>query len=175
MDFKKYVRTVPDFPQEGIMFRDVTTLFNNATVFKKMIDKFDEVWADTKIDAIAGIDARGFIIGGALAYKMKRPFIALRKKGKLPYNTIKEEYKLEYGTAALEVHEDAVENGSSVLILDDLIATGGTAIAGIKLINHLGAKVVGCGFIIDLPEIGGASKIAEMGVSTRSLIEFEGH
>ena len=94
MDFKKHVRTVPDFPQEGIMFRDVTTLFNNATVFKKMIDKFEEVWADTKIDAIAGIDARGFIIGGALAYKMKLPFIALRKKGKLPYNTIKEEYKL---------------------------------------------------------------------------------
>ena len=175
MNFDKYVRIVPDFPKKGIMFYDVTTLFNNAAVFNQMIDTFDKVWADIKIDAIAGIDARGFIIGGALAYKMKLPFIAVRKQGKLPYQTISEKYDLEYGKETLEVHKDAVEKGASVLILDDLIATGGTTIAGIKLITRIGANIAGCGFIIDLPEIKGSTKIAEMGIITRSLISFEGH
>ena len=175
MDLKNHIRTVPDFPQEGIMFRDVTTLFNNAAAFAEMINEFETSWSDLKIDAIAGIDARGFIIGGALALRMGLPFISLRKKGKLPYKTISEEYDLEYGKATLEIHEDAIEPGASVLIVDDLIATGGTAIASIKLVKAIGGNVAGCGFVVDLPEIGGAEKIAEMGVTVRSLIEFEGH
>ena len=175
MDLKNHIRTVPDFPQEGIMFRDVTTLFNHAAAFAEMINQFETSWSDRKIDAIAGIDARGFIIGGALALRMGLPFIALRKQGKLPYKTISEEYDLEYGKATLEIHEDAIEPGASVLIVDDLIATGGTAIAGINLVKAIGGNVAGCGFIIDLPDIGGAEKIAKMGVTVRSLIEFEGH
>lgn len=175
MNLKEYIRTVPDFPEKGIMFRDVTTLFNNAQAFTEAINKFEEIWSDQKIDAIAGIDARGFIIGAALSYKMRLPFVALRKQGKLPYKTVSESYELEYGTAVLEVHEDAVAQGASVLIVDDLVATGGTAKAGIKLMNTIGADVVGCGFLVNLPEIGGAKNIAQMGVTVRSLIDFEGH
>ncbi len=175
MDLKQYVRTVPDFPQKGVMFRDVTTLFNNAEVFAEMIDQFERSWLDQQIDGIAGIDARGFVIGGALAYKMRLPFIALRKKGKLPYETISKEYDLEYGKAVLEIHKDAIEPRSSVLVIDDLIATGGTAAAGIHLVRAIGAQVVGCGFIVDLPDIGGTAKLEAMGVTVRSLIAFEGH
>ena len=175
MDLKKYIRTVPDFPNKGVMFRDVTTLFSNAEAFEEMINQFHASWDKNKIDAIAGIDARGFIIGGALAYKMRLPFVSLRKKGKLPFDTISEEYDLEYGKATLEIHKDAIEFGANVLVLDDLIATGGTAAAGINLIRALGGKVVGCGFLINLPEIGGAEKLKEMGVEVKSLIAFEGH
>ena len=175
MDLKQYIRTVPDFPEKGIMFRDVTTLFNNVEAFAEMINQFEDFWSDQHIDGIAGIDARGFVIGGALAYKMRLPFIALRKKGKLPYDTISQEYDLEYGKAALEIHKDAIEPGASVLIVDDLIATGGTAAAGIHLIRAIGAHVVGCGFIIDLPEIGGTAKLEMMDVTVRSLMAFDGH
>ena len=175
MDLKQHVRTVPDFPEKGIMFRDVTTLFNNAEAFAEMIHQFHSSWSEHQIDAIAGIDARGFIIGGALAYKMRLPFVALRKKGKLPFETISEEYDLEYGKATLEIHKDAFEPGANVLVMDDLIATGGTAVAGIKLIRALGGKVAGCSFIIDLPEIGGAAKLDAMGVEVQSLMAFEGH
>ena len=175
MDLKQHIRTVPDFPEKGIMFRDVTTLFNNAEAFAEMINQFYSSWSEHQIDAIAGIDARGFIIGGALAYKMGLPFVALRKKGKLPFETISEEYDLEYGKATLEIHKDAFEPGANVLVMDDLIATGGTAVAGIKLIRALGGNVSGCGFIIDLPEIGGAAKLDAMGVEVQSLMAFEGH
>ena len=175
MDLKQHIRTVPDFPEKGIMFRDVTTLFNNAEAFAEMINQFHSFRAGHQIDAIAGIDARGFIIGGALAYKMGLPFVALRKKGKLPFETISEEYILEYGKATLEVHKDAIEPGANVLVMDDLIATGGTAAAGINLIRTLGGKVVGCDFIIDLPEIGGTAKLEAMGVEVRSLVAFKGH
>jgi adenine phosphoribosyltransferase len=175
MDLKKYIRTVPDFPEKGIMFRDITTLFNNAKAFEEVIDRFDENWSGKTVDAIAGIDARGFIIGGALAYKLRRPFIALRKKGKLPYKTVSQEYDLEYGKATLEIHEDAVSPKTSVLLVDDLIATGGTAIAGIKLIQTLGASVVGCGFIIDLPILGGSTTIEGLGITVKSLMNFDGH
>ena len=175
MDLKQHIRTVADFPEKGIMFRDVTTLFNNAEAFTNMINQFQSSWAGHQIHAIAGIDARGFIIGGALAYKMNLPFVALRKKGKLPYETISEEYDLEYGKATLEIHKDAIKPGANVLVVDDLIATGGTAVAGINLIRALGGTVSGCGFIIDLPEIGGAEKLKSMGVEVKSLLEFEGH
>ena len=175
MDLKQHIRTVPDFPEKGIMFRDVTTLFNNAEAFAEMISQFHSSWGEHLIDAIAGIDARGFIIGGALAYEMGLPFVALRKKGKLPFETISEEYDLEYGKATLEIHKDAIEPRAKVLVIDDLIATGGTAAAGIKLIRALGGNVAGCGFIIDLPEIGGATKLKAMGVEVKSLMAFEGH
>ena len=175
MDLKQHIRTVPDFPEKGIMFRDVTTLFNNADGFAEMINQFHSSWVEHQIDAIAGIDARGFIIGGALAYKMSLPFITLRKKGKLPFETISEEYDLEYGKATLEIHKDALESGTNVLVMDDLIATGGTAAAGINLIRALGGNVAGCGFIIDLPEIGGTTKLEAMGVEVKALMTFEGH
>ncbi len=174
MDLKKYIRTVPNFPNDGIMFRDVTTLFNHAGAFKKTVSQFKDLWREDKFEAIAGIDARGFIIGGALATKLDMPFIALRKKGKLPYKTISEEYDLEYGKASLEIHTDAIQNGDSVLIVDDLIATGGTAIAGVNLIKALGGNIVGCGFIIDLPDLGGAKKLEDLGVKVKSLISYSG-
>ena len=174
MDLKKYIRTVPNFPNDGIMFRDVTTLFNNASAFKKVVSQFKDLWQETKVEAIAGIDARGFIIGAALATKLGVPFIALRKEGKLPYKTISEKYDLEYGKASLEVHTDAIRKGDSVLIVDDLIATGGTAIAGVNLIKALGGNIVGCGFIIDLPDLGGAKKLEELGIKVKSILAFEG-
>ena len=175
MDLKHHIRTIPDFPEKGIMFRDVTTLFNDAEGFAEMINQLHSSWAGRQFDGIAGIDARGFIIGGAMAYKMGLPFITLRKKGKLPFETISEEYDLEYGKATLEIHKDAIEPGANVLVMDDLIATGGTAAAGINLIRALGGNVAGCGFIIDLPEIGGAAKLESMGVVVKSLVRFEGH
>ena len=174
MDLKKYIRTVPNFPNDGIMFRDVTTLFNHAGAFGKAVSQFKDLWREYRVEAIAGIDARGFIIGGALATKLGLPFIALRKKGKLPYKTISEEYDLEYGKASLEIHTDAIQNGDSVLIVDDLIATGGTAIAAVNLIKALGGNIVGCGFIIDLPDLGGAKKLEDSGVKVKSLISYRG-
>lgn len=175
MDLTKHIRTVPDFPAPGIMFRDVTTLFAVPEAFSAMISQFKEQWQDSRIDYIAGIDARGFIIGGALAHDLDIGFVPLRKKGKLPYETITEDYELEYGTATLEVHTDAVPAGANVLVMDDLIATGGTAIAGIKLLQRLDARIVGCGFLVDLPDLGGAARIMDMGVTVRSLCAFEGH
>ena len=174
MDLKKYIRVVPNFPNDGIMFRDVTTLFNNASAFKKVVSHFKDLWQEDKVEAIAGIDARGFIIGAALATKLGLPFIALRKEGKLPYKTISEKYDLEYGKASLEIHTDAIQKGDSVLIVDDLIATGGTAIAGVNLIKALGGNIVGCGFIIDLPDLGGAKKLEELGIKVKSILAFEG-
>ena len=175
MDLKQYIRTVPNFPENGIMFRDVTTLFNNSEAFQEMINQFEALWFDEKIDAIAGVDARGFIVGGALAYKLKLPFIAIRKKGKLPYETISEDYDLEYGKATLQLHKGAVQPGALVLVVDDLIATGGTAAASVNLIRASGGALAGCGFIIDLPEIGGTAKLEGMGVTVKSLMTFEGH
>lgn len=174
INLKSHIRTVPNFPEKGIMFRDVTTLFSNAQAFQEMVNQFEDLWSSDKIDAIAGIDARGFIVGGALAYKLKLPFIAIRKAGKLPYETISEDFELEYGTATLELHKDAAPPGSSVLVMDDLIATGGTAAASINLIRRIGSSVAGCSFIIDLPELGGTTKLASMGVTVKSLMAFEG-
>ena len=174
MDLKKHIRTVPNFPTDGVMFRDVTTLFNHAGAFEQTICDFVDLWKDKKVEAIAGIDARGFIIGGALASKLRLPFVALRKMGKLPYETLSEEYDLEYGKATLEIHVDAIKNGTSVLIVDDLIATGGTAMAGVNLVKAMGGNIVGCGFIIDLPDLGGATKLEDLGIKVKSLISYKG-
>ena len=175
MDLTKYIRTVPDFPEPGIMFRDVTTLFAEPVAFKAMIEQFNQKFANIDIDYIGGIDARGFIIGAALALTREIGFVPVRKKGKLPYDTIAEDYALEYGTATLELHTDAVSTGSKVLIVDDLIATGGTAIATVNLFRKLNADVVGCAFLVDLPELGGADKLRELDVNVTSLCAFGGH
>ena len=175
MDLSKYVRTVPDFPEPGIMFRDVTTLFAEPVAFKAMIEQFNQKFANIDIDYIGGIDARGFIIGAALALTREIGFVPVRKKGKLPYDTIAEDYALEYGTATLELHTDAVSTGSKVLIVDDLIATGGTAIATVNLFRKLNADVVGCAFLVDLPDLGGADKLRELDVIVTSLCAFGGH
>ena len=175
LDLRDYIRTVPDFPKPGIMFRDVTTLFASPQAMLKMIEEFCDKWADSSFDYVAGIDARGFVIGGALALHNGIGFVPVRKKGKLPADTIAEDYELEYGTATLELHRDAVRAGARVLIVDDLIATGGTALAAINLFRRLDAEIVGCGFLVDLPDIGGADKIKQQGVAVRSLCAFEGH
>ena len=175
MNLKDYIRAIPDFPKKGVMFRDVTTLFNNHLAFGEAINQFDTHWSDSGITSIAGIDARGFIIGGALAYCMKKPFVALRKKGKLPHETSSQEYDLEYGKASLEIHKDAVAAGDRVLIIDDLIATGGTAIAGVNLIRSLDGEVAGCTFLIDLPVLSGTIKLESMGIKVKSLLSFDGH
>ena len=173
-DIKDYIRTIYDFPHKGIAFRDVTTLFGHAEGFRMAVAQMIELFKDLKIDAIAGLEARGFIIGGALAERLGVGFLPLRKAGKLPGKTISEDYALEYGTATIEMHDDAINAGAKILLIDDLIATGGTAAAGIKLIERLGGEVVHAGFIIDLPELGGARVIRDLGVPVTSLCAFEG-
>ena len=173
-DIRDYIRTIPDFPHEGIMFRDVTTLFGSAEGLRLAIAETVAALKDLKVDKVAGLEARGFIMGGAVAQSLGVGFIPIRKKGKLPGKAIAQDYQLEYGTATLELHEDALEAGESVLLLDDLIATGGTAEAGIKLIEALGGVVVQSTFIIDLPELGGADKIKALGVPVHVLCTFEG-
>lgn len=173
-DVKSYIRTVPDFPKSGIMFRDVTTLFGDAVGFKLMLDQMQEAVSGLQIDAIAGIDARGFIIGGALADRLDVGFAPIRKKGKLPADTVSEDYELEYGTASLELHKDAVSSGAQVLLVDDLIATGGTAQAATSLLGKIGANVSACAFIVDLPDLGGSARLREAGHAVISLCEFEG-
>ena len=166
MDLTKYIRAIPDFPEKGIIFRDVTTLFANPVAFSYMINQFQTKWSHVKIDKIAGIDARGFIIGGALAHQPGIGFIPLRKKGKLPFKTISEEYCLEYGKATLELHIDSFKPEENVLIIDDLIATGGTVIAAINLIEKLKANVVGCSFLVDLPDLGGSKLLENLSINT---------
>ena len=175
MHLNEYIRTVPDFPEPGIMFRDVTTLFAEPAAFKAMIEQFKQKFNGVDLDYIGGIDARGFVIGAALAFANNIGFVPVRKKGKLPYDTIAEDYALEYGTATLELHTDAVSTGSKVLIVDDLIATGGTAIAAVNLFRQLNADVVGCAFLVDLPDLGGAYKLRELDVNVTSLCAFGGH
>ena len=169
-----YIRTIPDFPHEGILFRDVTTLFGDADGFALAVQQMVDLYRDAGVDKVAGLEARGFIIGGAVAEKLGLGFVPVRKKGKLPGATIAEDYVLEYGTATLEIHEDALVPGERVLLVDDLIATGGTAAAGIRLVERLGGQVTHAGFIIDLPDLGGAEEIRRMGVPVQSLCAFEG-
>ena len=173
-DITDYIRTIPDFPHEGIMFRDVTTLFGNADGLKLAIDLLTEHYRDAGVDKVAALEARGFIIGGAVAERLGLGFVPIRKAGKLPGNTISEDYTLEYAKATIEIHDDALDAGDKVLLLDDLIATGGTAAAGIKLVERLGAEVTHAGFIIDLPELGGADVIRKLGVPVHALCAFEG-
>ena len=172
---KDYIRTIPDFPHAGIMFRDVTTLFDDPDGFQLAIKQLVAPYLGQKIDKVAGLEARGFILGGAVAYHLGCGFVPIRKQGKLPGSVISQEYTLEYGQAVLELHEDAIEAGETVLVVDDLLATGGTAEAGVKLIERLGGDVKACAFVIDLPELGGSKKLQAMGLPLHSLCSFEGH
>ena len=169
-----YIRTIPDFPHEGIMFRDVTTLFSDPRGFRLAIDQLLHPYVGTDIDVIVGLEARGFILGGAIAHQLSLGFVPIRKKGKLPGKTIEQSYTLEYGEAVVELHDDALQAGQKVLLVDDLLATGGTAEAGIKLIERLGAQVVGCAFIIDLPDLGGRTRLEGLGMDVHALCAFDG-
>jgi adenine phosphoribosyltransferase len=169
------IRTIPDYPKPGIMFRDITTLLGNPQAFRRAIDELVHPFAGMKIDKIAGIEARGFILGGAMAHQMSAGFIPIRKKGKLPHDTVRIAYSLEYGVDEMEMHRDAVQPGEKVILVDDLIATGGTAEGAIKLLKQMGADIVAACFIIDLPELGGRKKLEELGVNVLTLIDFAGH
>ena len=171
---RDYIRTIPDFPHKGIMFRDVTTLFADPRGFRIAIDQLLHPYAGTDIDRIVGLEARGFILGGAIAHQLSVGFVPIRKKGKLPGKTLSQDYTLEYGEATMEIHDDAIQPGEKVLVVDDLLATGGTAEAGIKLLEKLGAEIVGCAFVIDLPDLGGRAKLEAMGVDIHALCAFEG-
>ena len=174
-DLKSLIRTIPDYPKPGILFRDVTTLLGNARGFKATIEQMAAPYVGAGVEAVAGIEARGFILAGAIADRLGCGFVPLRKKGKLPWKTIGQEYTLEYGVDIMEMHEDAVRQGERILIVDDLIATGGTAEAAAKLIRRSGGEIVGATFIIDLPELGGMKKLAAMGIESHVLMAFEGH
>jgi adenine phosphoribosyltransferase len=174
-DLKAIIRTIPDYPKPGIMFRDITTLLGDARAFRRAVDELVQPFAGAKIDQIAGMEARGFILGGAVAHQLSAGFIPIRKKGKLPHVTVSVAYSLEYGVDEMEMHQDAVKPGEKVVLVDDLIATGGTAEGAVKLLRQMGAEIVAACFVIDLPELGGAQKIRDLGVPVRSLIAFEGH
>ena len=171
---KDYIRTIADFPHEGIMFRDVTTLFADARGFRMAIDQLLHPYAGLPIDKVVGLEARGFILGGAVAHQLSTGFVPIRKKGKLPGPVISEAYALEYGEAVMEIHDDALIAGERVLIVDDLLATGGTAAAGIKLCRRLGAEVMGCAFVIDLPDLGGRKLLESQAMAVHALCSFEG-
>jgi adenine phosphoribosyltransferase len=174
MPLKSLIRTIPNYPKQGIMFRDITTLLQDPQGFAMVIDGLAEHYKNQPIDKIAGIEARGFIIGAALAYKLGVGFVPVRKIGKLPAETISQEYALEYGIDHLEIHTDAIRADEQVLLIDDLIATGGTAEAASALIQQLGGVVMGCGFVIDLPDLGGMQRLQNLGLATFSLCAFEG-
>jgi len=174
-DLKSLIRTIPDYPKPGILFRDVTTLFGDAQGFKAVIEQMAEPYRGVPVDAIAGIEARGFILGGAIADKLGCGFVPVRKKGKLPWKTISQDYVLEYGTDTLEIHADAIAKGARILIVDDLIATGGTVEAAVKLLRQSGGDIVGASFVIDLPEIGGGKRLDDLAVPWQAVMAFEGH
>lgn len=169
-----YIRTIPDFPHQGILFRDVTTLFQDPRGFRLAVDQLLAPFVGERIDMVAGLEARGFILGGAVAHQLSKGFVPIRKKGKLPGRTIAQDYTLEYGQATVEIHDDALEAGQKVLLVDDLLATGGTAEAGIRLVERLGAEVVGCAFVIDLPDLGGRKRLEALGVPVHALCAYDG-
>jgi len=171
---RDYIRTIVDFPHEGILFRDVTTLFADPRGFRIAIDQMLHPYAGQPIDKVAGLEARGFILGGAIAHQLSVGFVPIRKKGKLPGAVISEDYQLEYGEAVVELHDDAIEPGERVLLVDDLLATGGTAAAGIRLIERLGGAITGCAFIVDLPDLGGHARLDAMGMDVHTLCAYEG-
>ena len=172
---KSHVRTVPDWPSPGVQFRDITPLLSNPRVFRVLIDQFVHRYFDTRPSAIAGLDARGFIIGSVLAYELNVGFVPIRKKGKLPFTTVQESYELEYGSASVEIHTDAVRHGERVVLIDDLIATGGTMLAGMRLLQRLGAEVIEGAAIVDLPELKGSQRLRAAGLPLFTLVDFEGH
>ncbi|MFO7275410.1 MAG: adenine phosphoribosyltransferase [Pseudomonadota bacterium] len=175
MDLKQTIRTIPDYPKPGIMFRDITTLLGNPRAFRRAVDELVQPWAGSKVDRVAGIEARGFIIGGAVAHQLSAGFVPIRKKGKLPHTTVRVAYSLEYGIDEMEVHSDAVVAGDRIILVDDLIATGGTAEAAVKLLRSIGAEILAACFIVDLPDLGGAERLRALGVPVRTLVAFEGH
>ncbi|MDQ2861224.1 MAG: adenine phosphoribosyltransferase [Pseudomonadota bacterium] len=175
MNLADAIRTIPDYPKPGILFRDITTLLGDARAFRRAVDELVQPFAGLKIDKVAGIEARGFILGGAVAHQLSAGFVPLRKKGKLPHQTRTVEYALEYGTDAIEMHLDAVLEGERVMLIDDLIATGGTALAAIDLLTQAKAEIVAAAFVIDLPDLGGADRLRAGGVAVSSLVTFGGH
>ena len=172
---RRHIRTVPDWPAPGVQFRDITPLLSNPRVFRVLIDAFVHRYFDVRPDAIAGLDARGFIIGSVLAYELNVGFVPIRKKGKLPFTTVEETYELEYGSATVEIHTDAVKAGDRVVLIDDLIATGGTMMAGMRLLERLGASVIEGAAIVDLPELGGSRKLREAGLKLHTLVHYDGY
>jgi len=172
---RRHIRTVPDWPAAGVQFRDITPLLQNPKVFRVLIDEFVHRYFDVRPDAIAGLDARGFIIGAVVAYELNVGFVPIRKKGKLPYTTVEESYELEYGSATVEMHTDAVRPGDRVVLIDDLIATGGTMMAGKRLLEKLGATVIEGAAIVDLPELGGSERLRAGGLPLFTLVDFAGH
>ena len=175
MNLIDVIRTIPDYPKPGILFRDITTLLGDARAFRQAVDELVQPLAGRKIDKVAGIEARGFILGGAVAHQLSAGFVPIRKKGKLPHATIAVEYALEYGTDCIEMHHDAIGAGEQVLLVDDLIATGGTALAAVQLLRQAGAEVVAAAFVIDLPDLGGAAKLRAASVPVSCLVAFPGH
>lgn len=175
MTLRDAIRSIPDYPKPGIIFRDITTLLGNPRAFRRAVDELVQPYAGTGIEKVAGMEARGFILGGAVAHQLSAGFVPIRKKGKLPHETVSIAYSLEYGVDEMEIHRDAIVAGEKVVLVDDLIATGGTATAAVQLLRNLGADVVATCFVIDLPDLGGADKLRAMGVPVRSLVSFEGH
>lgn len=174
-DLASSIRAIPDYPKPGIVFRDITTLLGDPRAFRRAVDDLVHPYAGTKIDKIAGIEARGFILGGAVAHQLSAGFVPIRKKGKLPHDTVRIAYSLEYGVDEMEMHRDAITPGEKVIVVDDLIATGGTAEAACKLLTQMGADIVAACFLIDLPDLGGRKKLEDMGIDVRTLVSFEGH
>ena len=175
IDLSASVRSIPDYPKPGIIFRDITTLLGDAAAFRQAVDELVRPYAGIGIDKIAGVEARGFILGGALAHQLSAGFVPIRKKGKLPHKTVSISYSLEYGSDEMEMHVDAVRPGDKLILTDDLIATGGTAEGAVKLLRQQGAEIVSACFVIDLPDLGGRAKLEALGVEVRTLMEFSGH
>jgi adenine phosphoribosyltransferase len=178
MPIKSRIRTIPDYPKKGIMFRDITTLIKDPVGFRLVIDTLAQHYVSDDLgfefDTIVGIEARGFIIGGALSYVLGKGFVPIRKRGKLPGETVQEEYALEYGTDIIEMHSDAIESGDRVILIDDLLATGGTTLASARLVEKLGGVVQEISFIVDLPDVGGHKKLIDAGYRINCLTQFEG-
>ncbi len=171
---KDKITNIPDYPKPGIIFRDITSLIEDADGLREVVDKFVARYSNVEIDCVAGIEARGFVLGGAIAHQLGKGMVLVRKKGKLPRETVSQEYSLEYGTDTIEMHKDSIKAGANVLLVDDLLATGGTSLAAAQLIEKLGGKVVELAFIVDLPDVGGRKKLDDAGYKQFSLVEFEG-
>ena len=174
MPIKSRIRTIPDYPKPGIQFRDITTLLMDPVGMRITIEKLTAPYKGVRVDKVVGIEARGFILGGAVAHQLGAGFVPVRKRGKLPFTTVGQDYELEYGTERVEMHTDAILEGESILLVDDLVATGGTALAAATLIRKTGAEIIGCACIIDLPDLGGSGRLRDAGVALHTLCEFEG-
>lgn len=174
MPIKSRIRTIPDYPKPGIQFRDITTLLQDAEGMHMTVEKLVEPYRGARVDKVVGIEARGFILGGAVAHQLRSGFVPARKKGKLPYTTVGQDYELEYGSERIEMHTDAIVSGETILLVDDLVATGGTALAVAELIRKVGGEILGCVCIVDLPDLGGSRRLREAGVALHTLCQFEG-